>query len=361
MAVNPERKQGRIRILHVAATGTGGVGMNILLLSKHMNKDRFDISVAMALGSSFDVEIKKEGVTIYPVHMSRAPLKLSNIMGLYELWKLIGTGKFDVVHTHTSVGGFIGRIAARLRRVPVVLWSIHGWAFNYRFGRFRNTFFKLIEKFLNRFTDHYIAVASNMVDIGVRAGITSPEKVSVIYHGFGSISCDREGVKENLRKSYGISVNDVIVGIVCRIEPQKAVGDFLKAAAIVEKKIPNACFLVVGDGPQRGEMEKMAEEMGIMDRVVFTGWRRNVKDYIRIIDVLCITSLWEAFPFLMLEAMALETPIVATCVGGIPEIIENGKTGNARRRQEQMFSIDKMIVQYEKMYIDLLQKANVIE
>lgn len=374
----------KFRILHIAATNTGGVGLNILLLSRYLNKERFEVSVATALGAPLDEVFLREGIRIYPIRMARQPHRLVNILGLYQLWRLIGREKFDIIHTHTSVGGFLGRIAARARRVPVVLWSIHGWAFNYPIGYIQKRLIYTIEKVLDYFTDHYVAVSRNMKEIGICAGIAATEKVSVIYNGIEVNQYTPQGDSKKLREKLGISEGISAIGIIGRIEPQKAVDDFLRAAKIVRNNISNVRFLVVGDGPLRYEMERLSTELGIEDAVLFTGWQNNVKEYIMVIDILCISSLWEALPFLLLEAMAMGKPVVASHVGGIPEVVEDNKTGilvppsrpdlsadaiirlindrttakemgaAGKRRVQQMFSTTQMVANYEKLYLNLL-------
>lgn len=377
----------KLKILHVAATSTGGVGLNIILLSRYLNKEQFDISVAMAMGSPLDEEFIKEGIKIYPIQMARKPNRIINLFGLYQLWRLIGAEKFDIVHTHTSVGGFLGRVAARARGVPVVLWSIHGWAFNYPMGYISKKFWRAIERFLDFFTDHYVAVSRNMMEVGIQGSITVPEKVSVIYHGIEVDKHDTPDNQNNLRKALGIGENIPIVGNIGRIEPQKAVDDFLKAAKFVKDQIQNVKFLIVGDGPLKHAMEKLSIQLGIQGDVLFAGWKKNIKEYASIMDVVCMPSLWEALPFLLLEVMALKKPVVATRVGGIPEVVEDGKTGilvppsrpeimaraiidiiankrtaeemgkAARQRVQQLFSVEKMIMFYERLYLDLFTRS----
>lgn len=375
----------KIRVLHIAATSTGGVGLNILLLARHMKKEDYDISVAFAPGSPLDKDFIKEGIKLYPIKMNRSPYSLSNIIGFFQLLFLFKRERFDIVHTHTSVGGFLGRITAWLMNIPVVLWSIHGWAFNYPYGsNLRRRFFSAIEGFLDRFTDHYIAVSRNMKDIGVRSNITDQNKVSVIYHGIELQNYDAGNINASKRNELGLSKNIYIVGSIGRFEPQKAMDDFLKAAGIVRDEISNVKFLLVGDGPLRGQLEKLSVELGLEDDVFFTGWKENVKEYIACMDIFCMSSLWEALPFILLEAMALERPVISTDLAGIAEILENEKGGllmpvadpekmaaaicrlledhetrgkmgrHNREKMEKVFSVSNMISQYEDLYRKVL-------
>lgn len=378
---------GKVKILHVTSTTTGGSAFSLLLLLKYLDRKVFDISIAMPPDGPFYCDIVKTQVQVYPLTISRQPFHYCNIRGFRQLRKILQKGMFDIVHTHTSVGGFLGRIAAKSVGIPCVIWTIHGWAFNYSHSTFvQRRFFKTIEKFLDRFTDHYVAVSRNMLEVGIQARVTISEKVSVIYHGIETDENEIRVHHNNLRKELGIGEDIPLVGNIGRIEPQKAVDDFLRAARIIKDAIPNVNFLVVGDGPLRNDMEKLSMQLGIKDVVLFTGWKKNVKEYMDIIDVVCIPSLWEALPFLLLEAMYTKKPVVATHVGGIPEVVDDGKTGilvppsrpevmaNAiitlienkriakemgeagKRRVQQLFSVEQMITHYEKLYLDLLKK-----
>lgn len=377
----------KLRILHVAATMTGGVGLNILLLARLMDRSRFDICAAFAPGSPLDSALAKEGISVYPLRLERSPWSVRNIFGFIDLMNLLKKEKFDIIHTHTSVGGFAGRIAARLANAPVAIWTIHGWAFNYpgagRMGRF---VFSLIEKFLDGSTDHYVAVCSNMKDIGVRASISREEKISVIHHGIETSSYDPANRYPEKRKELALGTS-LVVGSAGRFEPQKAMGDFLRAAAFVKEKVTDVKFLIIGDGPLGKELKILSAQLGLKDDVIFTGWKENVVEYLGVMDVFCMSSLWEAMPFMLLEAMAMGKPVVATGVGGIPEVLEDKKGGflvppgspgqmasgiinllkdeemknkmgkQNRERVENFFSLKIMIGKYEELYEKLYSKV----
>lgn len=314
----------KLRVLHVAATSTGGIGFNLLMLAKHINRKDFELSFAIPSDSPFYDKIVKEGVNVYSLKISRRPFALQNLKGLYDLWKIIKSGRYDIVHTHTSVGGFIGRLIAWINNVPSILWTIHGWSFDYPFGSpLRRSLFWAIEKFLDRFTDHYVAISKNMQEVGIQAGISDRGKVTLIYHGIETGGPIDGGNQSGPETKNG----NPVVGTVGRLEPQKAIDDFLKAARIAKEHIPQASFIVVGDGPLKKKLERLSITLGIGNKVVFTGWQENVAKYIAGMDIFCLTSRWEGFGIILLEAMAMQMPIVATRVGGIPEIVEEGKGG----------------------------------
>lgn len=374
----------KIKILHVSATSTGGVGLNLLMLARHMNKERFELSFAIPQDSHFFDEIAKEGVTIFPLQIDRNPLRLKNIIGFFRLWKIIRETGCTIVHTHTSVGGIIGRLAARLNRTPLILWTIHGWAFDYPYGgSTRRKFFLMIEKYMDRFTDHYVAISENMKEVGVKAGITDNGKTDVIHHGIEL----KEYSMQLIRNGMGIKNDgDIIIGTAGRLEPQKAVDALIRAVGLVKDRYPRIKLLIVGDGPLRGNLESLAGTLGMGDNIIFTGWKPDALDYIACMDIFCLSSLWEGFGIVLLEAMSMGKPIVATKVGGVPEIVMEGKGGilvsprkpdelaagilhlfgNPEIRKEMgcfnkgrvntMFGLKTMIEKYEVMYERLFNK-----
>ena len=317
----------RIKILHISATSTGGVGYHLLMLARYINKDFFELAFALPSDSHFYYKILKEGVKVYNLKISRNPWTFKNLQAFYKLWKIIKKNDFDIVHTHTSVGGFIGRVIAKIKGIPLVLWSIHGWAFNYPYGSLgRRKFFKIIEKGLDHLTDYYIAVSKNMKQVGIEASITNSKKIKVIHHGIEITN----KVHTNLttaKEEFGIDKNSPVIGTIGRLEPQKSVDDLIKAVSYLKDKYSNIKLILVGDGPLRKNLEELAQELNIKNNIIFTGWKKDVNKYIACMDIFCFSSRWESFGIALLEAMRARKPIIATCVGGIPEIVENEKGG----------------------------------
>jgi glycosyltransferase involved in cell wall biosynthesis len=366
-----------LRILHVAATSTGGIGFNLWMLAKHINRTDFELSFALPADSHFYDKIANEDVNVHPLTISRSPLKLENIRGFCDLWRIIKSGNYDIVHTHTAVGGFIGRLIAWINKVPVILWTIHGWSFDYPIGTpLRRCAIRAIEKFLDRLTDHYVAISGNMQEVGINAGISARGKVTLIYHGIETDDPIYGGNQTEAETKNG----NPVIGTVGRLEPQKAIDDFLRAARIVKERFPQVSFMVVGDGPLREELQRLAITLGIEGSVLFAGWQENVAEYLAAMDIFCLPSRWEGFGIILLEAMAMRMPIVATRVGGVPEIVEEGKSGilvspgnpaeladglcrllsDANMRKEigyynakkvkTFFNVKDMINKYEEMY-----------
>ena len=163
-----------------------------------------------------------------------------------------------------------------------------------------------------------------MIDVALKAHITIPKKTTLIYHG---IEIPNIYKNTNKRKELGIGEDTVVIGAAGRFEPQKAFDTLLKASHLVIKEYKNIRFIILGDGPLRSYLERLSRQYGLNQHVLFLGWKSNVIEYLRIIDIFCQTSIWEAFPMTILEVMSLGKPIVATDVGGVTEQFKDGIGG----------------------------------
>jgi glycosyltransferase involved in cell wall biosynthesis len=377
-----------VKILHVAATTTGGIGLLLLYLAKHIDKKKFDVTVAFGPGYILDKEFFKERITVYTISTSRKIAPFSIVKGFFQIYRLIKEKRFDIVHSHTSVGGLIGRVAGKLAGVPVVIWSIHGFASHEGQNRFKKYIFLLIEKVLDKFTDHYVAVSEALKKEGIQNRILTSNKVTVIHNGIELRNYNKNFNVIQKKKELGIEMSRTIIGTVTRFEPQKAIHDFLVAVSYVKKIYPDIKVVIAGDGPLRREIEKLINDLKLNDNITLLGWRNDVPEILAVLDIFCQSSLWEGCPMVLLEAMAVGKPIIATNVGGVKEIVEDDNTGilvppadpkamadaivklinnkekaiemgmSGRRRVESFFNMDSMLAQYEKLYQDLLKRFN---
>ncbi|MFZ2198491.1 MAG: glycosyltransferase family 4 protein [Thermodesulfovibrionales bacterium] len=376
----------RIKILHVAATTTGGVGLLLLYLAKGLDKERYDTVVAFGRGYLLDEEFFSSGIKVQTIGTTRGANPVSILKGFFQVYRLIRKEKFDIVHGHTSVGGLIARIAGKLGGAKIVVWSIHGFASHEGQGRLKRNFFRLIEKFLDMFTDHYIAVSHALVLEGVEGKILKPEKVTVIHNGLDIEAYRKPFDVEAKRKEFGVDDACHIIGTITRMETQKAVHDFISAISIVIPEFPALKVLIAGSGPLEDEIKEMVARLGLEGNIKLLGWRNDAPEVIAALDIFCQSSLWEGCPMVLLEAMASEKPIIATDVGGVREIVEDKVTGilvppadpgalagaishllrekdmasdmgrSGRERVEQCFTVGLMLQRYERLYLDLLQK-----
>jgi glycosyltransferase involved in cell wall biosynthesis len=251
-----------------------------------------------------------------------------DLAALVSLYRIFKRERFDIVHTHTAKAGALGRIAAHMAGVPVVIHTPHGHNFYGYFGPVFSRLILLIERFLTRYTDKLIALtALEKRDYEV-LNVAKPEKVRLIYQGLeielnAAAATDRESV----RKELGLKNDEKVVGMVSRLEPIKGPLDFVEAARYIAEKFPAAKFILVGEGSLRNSLEDKIRSLGLKEKFILTGWRDDVRRVISSFDLLVLSSLNEAVGIVLIEAQAEGVPVIATNVGGIPEIIKDGETG----------------------------------
>ncbi|MCI0624010.1 MAG: glycosyltransferase, partial [Acidobacteria bacterium] len=213
----------RPRILHVTATTTGGVGLLILFLVKHLDPRAFELSVAFGRGYLLDRSFDEAGVTVHTLSTSRRVGLLSILKGTLEVYRILSRGHYDIVQSHTSVGGVIGRLAGWAARTPVVIWTVHGLGAHPGHPPWKRTLLGLIERLLDCFTGHYVAVSQDLRDQGMRAGIYRADKVTVIPNGLQFDHAPSSFDITAKRRAFGIPEGCPVIGTVTRLEPQKAI------------------------------------------------------------------------------------------------------------------------------------------
>lgn len=314
----------RLRALHVSSATIGGVGANFLALAKGMQGSDVELEFALPDDSHFFHAIRDTGVVVHEVPIDRQPFRASNIRSLLMLLKLCRRERYDIVHTHCAVGGVLGRVAGKITGART-LWSSHGWSFNYTINEgVKGTLYRNIERGMGRLTDRYIMLSREMLRIGHEAGIAGVTRSSLIPHG---IELPDPGSSAEKRAELGATPDEILFGWAGRIEPQKAPQVLIDCCVPVMRKHSNIKLVLVGDGPDRAALEHRVSGLGLSSRVIFAGWQPDAPNWMRAMDVFLLPSAWEASPIVLIEAMALQKPIVATRVGGVPETVIEGEGG----------------------------------
>jgi glycosyltransferase involved in cell wall biosynthesis len=375
-----------LRVLHVAATTTGGVGLLILYLSRRLDPREFNLSVAFGRGYLLDGRFDEAGVPVHTLSTSRRVSLLSILKGTFEVYRLLSREQYDIVQSHTSVGGVIARLAALAARTPVVLWTVHGLGAHPGHAPWKRAILRRLEALLDRITDHYVAVSEDLREQGTRAGIFRSDKVTVIPNGLHLEDLPSKFDAAAQRKALAIPEGCPVIGTVTRLEPQKAIDVLLRAVSLLNARVPNLVTLIAGDGTHRAKLETLAEHLGLGERVRFLGWRSDAVELLGALDVFCMTSRWEGCPMVLLEAMAMRCPVVASDIGGVREIVVHPDTGllvqpdnpeavaaailrllasnterarmgqAARRRIEQCFNAEGMLQAYAQLYRELTSR-----
>jgi lipopolysaccharide/colanic/teichoic acid biosynthesis glycosyltransferase/glycosyltransferase involved in cell wall biosynthesis len=328
-------RTGKVKIVRVIARlNIGGPAIHVINLTTGVDPNRFESILVTGTenpgeGSFLDLAVGR-GIRpiVVPEIVGEATFKLRDVRALITLYRLIRREKAQIVHTHTAKAGFLGRLAARLAGVPVIIHTYHGYVLRGYYGSFTTSLLRRMERALARITDRIIAVSEQVKRDLVAYGVARDDQITVIPLGFDLAPfLDGAAHRGAFRRELGLEDGLRLVGIVGRLFPIKNHRLFLDAAVQVSGEDRTVRFVIVGDGILRREMEERAGRLGLADRVVFTGWRHDLPRIYPDLDVLVVSSKNEGTPVSAIEAMATGCPVVATRVGGLPDLIEDGETG----------------------------------
>jgi glycosyltransferase involved in cell wall biosynthesis len=307
---------------------------------------------------------------------------ITNLRAVAEIRKIIVEGRYEVVHTHSSVAGVVGRLAALTAGTPVILHHVHGWPPYHKMSAGTQMLYLTLERLCAKFTTRVIAVSGADIKKGLAYRICREDKFSLIYNGVDLDKFCQSADDYPIRQQLRIDPQCKLVGMVGRLDQQKNPLDFIRAAAIVAKNYSNVQFLMIGDGNLRGECERLISELHLTHKVHLLGYRSDVARIMPILTIVAMTSLWEGLPLAFLEAMCAGKPIVAYDVDGVSDVVIDWETGflvppcqpeklaerllylleNDSQRHEMgrvaqqrsaNFSVQRMVGQVESLYKDL--------
>ena len=380
MCRESEQAMRQIHVLHVIdGLNVGGAEISLRdLVQGLLQGGRYRVSVCYSTPGPLVAEMAALGPP-----MVRLP-RLARVdpLLLLRMCQAIRRDPPHIVHTHLFKSDFHGRVAARLCGVPVVVSTLQncdGWADNPLLGR--------IYGFTARFADRLIAVSNEVRDFAMTHTRVAPDKLRVIPNSVAlQRFVDQEEAGRALRREFGIAEGAPLLGIIARLAPQKDHLTLLEAAVRIRSALPEARFLIVGDGPLRKTLVTRACELGLDQAVIFCGLRNDIPAAMAALDLLVLSSRWEGLPVALVEGMAAARPVVATAVGGVPDVVLHGSTGllvppgdpaalahaciqvltdpdlrarlghAGRARAEAHFSLDAMVRQTSQLYEELLSR-----
>jgi glycosyltransferase involved in cell wall biosynthesis len=305
----------------------GGAQKQLLSLAICLDKARFNIFLFTSQNGLLVEEASSiKGVTLNKSRYLERPVNpLKDLLALIEIFRYIKKNNIQIVHTHSSKAGILGRLAARLAKAKIIIHTVHGWSFNDYQPFFVRRIFIALERLTAQFTHKLIVASYYDKEKGLKNRIGQEDRYKLIRYGIDYTEFLK--TEQNLKEELGIGANDLVVGMIACFKPQKSPQDFIKAAFITSEKFPNVKFLLVGDGALRNRVKKLINKFNLQDKLILTGWRRDIPKILSTIDIFVLTSLWEGLPVSALEALVSSRPVVATNTGGIREIIFEGKNG----------------------------------
>lgn len=363
------------RILYLITQGIlGGAQTHILHLATHLNR-QFDIHVAMGNQGALWNKLKNEGVPVYHVQSMVRPLSpVKDLKGLRETVKLIKKVKPDLISTHSSKAGILGRLAARMCGIPA-LFTAHGWAFTEGVPYWKRKFYIKVERIAARWARKIICVSQYDHRLACSFAVGRAEQLITIHNGIPPIPNDHLAQPDK--------ENPVRLVMVARFSEPK--DHSLLFRALGEMQINKAVEVtLVGDGPLLLPCKELARQTGLENKIIFWGARTDVPKILAQGQIFLLLSRWEGFPRSILEAMRAGLPVIASDVGGIRESVIDGKTGflvprddiemlknrlriliynpdlriqmgkNGRERFVQNFTFDRMANETVRVYREIL-------
>ncbi|MGE5576559.1 MAG: glycosyltransferase family 4 protein [Syntrophothermus sp.] len=384
-----------IRLLYVIRPAAGGMREHLFNLVGGLDPSLYRITVACPPDEGMVSRLKKLGVQVRTFALKGELSPWSDWKATLFLRRLIQAEGIQLVHVHGFKASLVARIAAGSRRMgkrpkrnrPRVVYTVHNFIFGEGGKGLKRRLYILLETFLAPRTDKIITVSRALEEDLSRLGVPS-NKIVAIYNGIDTSRFSRARnpeVRTRKRSEMGLTSDHFVVGTIARLISSKGVGCLLEAASVVLDRIPGAVFVIVGDGPQRQELQNKAAGLGIGGAVRFLGFREDVPELLGAFDLFVLPSLSEGMAITLVEAMAAGRPVVASRTGGIVEVVEDGKTGllappgesgalagailrlhddpgkaaefvaAGQRRVEEKFTLEAMLRQTQEVYRSVLE------
>lgn len=311
----------------------GGAQEHVMYLCDLLDKKRFRVKLISGpqTGNEGELitEVRKRDIDLMILpELVREINPGKDLLALVKLTKYIRKENFDIVHTNSSKAGILGRLAAKLAGAPIVIHTVHGWAYHNQMGKRRKGLYVTLEKWAEKFTHKLITVSDLNIKKGLADGIGNENKYVTIHSGIDLNRFNPSNLdSKDKKREWSIDPSDRVVGSITRLSEQKAPADFVRMANEILKNNPKVSFLLVGDGPLRGKIQNLIDRLKISKKVIMTGLRHDIPELLAVMDVFVLSSLWEGLPRVFSQAMAMGLPIVATNVDGAPEAIKDGVNG----------------------------------
>jgi glycosyltransferase involved in cell wall biosynthesis len=322
------------RILHIITRmDVGGSSDDTLLLVTRMPRREFD-STLISGPTADPVPGLAECLThaavpwIQVPHLQRPMSVPRDLVALRDLRRRIRALRPDIVHTHSSKAGFVGRLAARMAGVPRIFYTPHGHVFHSYYGPPLTRMFIAMERIAARFTERIVVLTDAEAEQHLAVGVGRRGQFVKIPSGVDlpAVRAEAAGGSQ-VRRELGLCGNAPVIGAVARLVHVKGLRYLVEAMPAILRRCPAAHLVLAGDGDQRPALERLAGELGIADRVHLLGFRRDAAAVTAALNVFVLPSLNEGQGRVLVTAMALGVPIVATRVGGVPEVVEDGRQG----------------------------------
>ena len=355
--------------------GLGGAERVIMQLATGVDRDRFEpIILCLNDKGAFSDEMEEQGVRVHAFNKKGA----LDFKMLINMIKFIRSENISILHTHLWGANVWGRLAGFMTHIPVIITehNVDVW---------KKGLHRIIDISLSPLSSKVITVSDEVKKFYINWGLPA-KKIVTVYNGVDVNTFSKPIDVSDLRKSYSINENDIVIGWLGRMVPAKDLQTLLRAfkKTVSKAEYSHAKLMLVGDGPDKEEIEALGVELGLTDSIIYAGFQKKVLEFYHLMDLVVLSSTREGHPIVALEAMACARPMVATSVGGVPELVQDGITGHivapkdpdafsealekllnsSEERKKQglaaqqlirdKYSVDVMIKKHEELYLEVL-------
>lgn len=356
-----------IKIMRIIARlNVGGPAVHVALLTDKLSPPDFETQlvcgqIAPTEGDMSYLTTEKGIQPLIIPELGRNISPLRDIKTIFKLYRLMRQFRPDVVHTHTAKAGFVGRIAAWLARVPVRVHTFHGHVFHGYFNPLKTKVFLWLERFTARLSTRIITISPTLKDELVNTYHIGPaQKFIIVPLGLDLHPLATKpsvATLSQIRQERGIPASKKLIGIVGRLTAIKNHELFLEAVQKIAAQRDDLHFVIIGDGEERPNLEQSVKNRGLSEQVTFVGWFQDIGLILYQLDVLVNTSDNEGTPVSVIEAMVAKIPIVATAVGGTPDMLKDGEFGRLVPPRDSDQLVQAILETLENVDSEILSKA----
>jgi len=316
------------KVLHVHTLPViSGSGINTLLTMQGL-PERYQPALACRSGGRLETAVRQAGIPFYPIDAFTQPISpINDLLALSQLIRLQRKHRFDIIHTHNSKAGFLGRLAGRFCRTPVIIHTIHGFAFHDCESAWRRNLFIQLERQAAHWCDELIAISQPMIDWAILEKIAPRGSIRKIYSGIDIEPFAHAQADQHILSQAKFTSNDFIIGFFAKLWEGKGHLDALQALALARNHEPRLKLLIVGEGPLAAQLQLEISRLGLADAVFLAGFQRDIPSLTASCNAVILPSYYEGMGRVVLEGMAAGKPVIASFVGGIKELILDGETG----------------------------------
>ena len=314
-----------MKTLHIVGDSQyGGIVRIILGLGQVARASGWQVDV-LTTDPTVQSAVRRESFGVIDLDVIRRNIRpFWDLAGLFRLLNFLRRERYEIVHTHTSKAGFVGRLAAWLAGVPIVVHTMHGFAIHEASPAWAQTAYSALERLASRWCHHIVSVSEFHRNWALELRICSEAQIQAIPNGITPSQVGGYFESDGVRRKLGVGEGELFILSAARLAPDKGIQYLLQAAALLPRGGQRFRVVVAGDGPARSQLERLARELGVADVVSFIGFREDIAELLAASDLVVLPSLREGLSISLLEAMAAGKPIIATSIGSHREVAAQG-------------------------------------